>query len=190
MSRGLPIALAILAIVAACVNDTTGPLTGTVKGVVSDSAGGKLANVVVIVYPPSGDSTLLHTASDGSWQLNNVPIGSGSIQIESLPPDCDTQPLYSFYLASPGTTSSVNVTVACTSSHQVVSGLGHLDGPALDEVRRRRLARRDDARFVGLEYRLARRTHAPRRMRHVILDRRSVALTGVAPVPLGYERGL
>ena len=159
MNRRLPFALAILAIVAACdANNSTGPFTGTLKGSLSSSLGGALANIRVVVYPPRGDSTVLRTGSDGSFQLNNVPLGTGSVQVESLPPDCDTLPPINFFLESPQTTASVIVKVTCTSSHQVVTGLGDLDGGAINEIRRNRPSRGHDARRVGLEYRVARLT--------------------------------
>ena len=168
-------ALAILAIVAACdANNSTGPFTGTLKVSLSSSVGGALANIRVVVYPPTGDSTVLHTGSDGSLQLNNVPLGTGVVQVESLPADCDTQPPYNFYLESPQTTASVVLTITCTSSHQVVAGLGDLDGGAINEVRRNRPSRGHDARRIALEYRVAGLTDAPRGMGDVIFDRRSV----------------
>jgi hypothetical protein len=191
MNRSLPLALAILAIVAACdANNSTGPFTGTLKGSITSSLGGALANIRVVVYPPSGESTVLHTGSDGTFQLDNVPLGTGAVQVESLPADCDTQPPINFFLESPQTTASVTLTVTCTSSHQVVAGLGDLDGGAINEIRRNRPSRGNDARRVGLEYRIARLTHAPRGMGDVIFDRRSVALTRVSPVTLGDERRL
>ncbi|HTD60567.1 MAG TPA: carboxypeptidase-like regulatory domain-containing protein [Gemmatimonadaceae bacterium] len=191
MKRSIPFALAILAIVAACdANNSTGPFTGTLKGSISSSLGGALANIRIVVDPPSGDSTVLHTASDGSFQLDNVPLGTGTVQVESLPADCDSQPPINFFLESPQTTASVILTVKCTSSHQVVTGLGDLDGGAVNEVRRNRPSRGHDARRVGLEYRVARPTDTPQGMGHVIFDRRSVALTRVSPVTLGDERRL
>lgn len=191
MNRSLPCALAILAIVAACdANNSTGPFTGTLKGSLSSSLGGGLANIRVVVYPPSGDSTVLRTATDGSFQLDNVPLGTGAVQVESLPPDCDSEPSVSFFLESPQTTASVILTVKCTSSHQVVAGFGDLDGGAVNEIRRNRSSRGNDARYVGLEYRVARPTDAPQGVGDVIFDRRSVALTRVAPVALGDERRL
>jgi hypothetical protein len=191
MNRSLPCALAILAIVAACdANNSTGPFTGTLKGSLSSSLGGGLANIRVVVYPPSGDSTVLRTATDGSFQLDNVPLGTGAVQVESLPPDCDSEPSVNFFLESPQTTASVILTVKCTSSHQVVAGFGDLDGGAVNEIRRNRSSRGNDARHVGLEYRVARPTDAPQGMGDVIFDRRSVALTRVAPMALGDERRL
>ena len=163
MNRRLPFALAILAIVAACdANNSTGPFTGTLKGSLTSSIGGALANIRVVVYPQTGDSTVVHTASDGSFQLTNVPVGTGQVQIESLPPDCDSQPPINFVLASPQTTTTVTVTVICTSSHHVVAGLGDLDGGAINEIRRHRRSRGHDARRIGLEYRVAGLTNAPR----------------------------
>jgi hypothetical protein len=191
MNRSLPFVLAILAIVAACdTNTSTGPFTGTVKGSDSSSLGGPLANIRVVVYPAAGDSTVLHTSSNGTWQLNNVPVGTGTVQIESLPPDCDTLPPITFFLESPQTTASVNVVVKCTSSHQVVAGFGDLDGGSINEVRRNRLSRGNDARRIALEYRVARLTDTPRGMGDVIFDRRSVALPRVSPVTLGDKRRL
>jgi len=175
MNRCLPFALGILAIVAACdANNSTGPFTGTLKGSLSSSVGGALANIRVVVYPPTGDSTVLRTTSTGSFELDNVPLGTGVVQVESLPADCDTQPAYNFYLESPQTTASVVVTVKCTSSHQVVAGLGDLDGGAVSEIRRNWPSRGNDARRVGLEYRVARPTNAPQGMGYVIFDRRSL----------------
>ncbi len=191
MNRCLPFALGILAIVAACdANNSTGPFTGTLKGSLSSSVGGALANIRVVVYPPTGDSTVLRTTSTGSFELDNVPLGTGVVQVESLPADCDTQPAYNFYLESPQTTASVILTITCTSSHQVVAGLGDLDGGAVNEIRRNRTSRGNNARHVGLEYRVARSTDAPQGMGYVIFDRRSVALTRVSPVTLGDERRL
>lgn len=187
MNRSIPFALALLAIVAACdANNSNGPFVGTVKGSISDTLGDPLANVRVVLYPPQGDSTVLHTASDGSWRLDNVPIGTGYIQVESLPPDCDSQPKINFFLESPQTTASLTLRVACASRHQVVAGGGDLDGGAIDEVRRDR----SSARRVSLKYRVAGVADMPRRVGHVILDDgRTIALTRITPVALRHERG-
>ena len=169
MKRSIPFVLAVLAIVAACqANNANGPFTGTVKGKISDTAGSALSNVRVVIQPPAGDSAVIRTGSDGSWEFDNVPIGVGRIEVESLPPDCDTQPAFQYALESPGTTTTLTLRVTCSSSHQVVAGRGDLDGGAVNEVRR----------------------DAPRRMLDMILDRRSIALPRVAPVPLGDERRL
>jgi hypothetical protein len=126
MKQHIPFALAILAIVAACnANNANGPFTGTVKGSVKDTLGDALVNVRVVVMPPGADSTVLHTASDGSWHLENVPLGTGSIQVESLPPDCAIQPAYQYFLESPRTTATLTLAVVCKSRHQVVAGLGN-----------------------------------------------------------------
>ena len=187
MNRSIPFALAIVAIVAACdANNANGPFVGNVKGTISSSLGGALANVRVVVIPYQSDSTVLHTGSDGSWHLDNVSVGPGRVRAESLPPDCDTSGLsaLNFFIESPQTTASLTLTVHCTSSHQVVAGGGDFDGGAIDEVRRDRSATR---RF-SLEDRVASVRDAPRRMGHVILDGRAIALTRIPPVALRHER--
>jgi len=177
--------LAIVAIVAACnANNANGPFVGNVKGTISSSLGGALANVRVVVTPYQSNSTVLHTGSDGSWHLDNVSVGPGTVQVESLPPDCDTQPVLNFFIGSPQTTASLTLTVICTSSHQVVAGGGDLDGGAIDEVRRDRSATR---RF-SLEDRVVGVRDTPQRVGHVILDGRAVALTRIPPVALRHER--
>jgi hypothetical protein len=185
MNRSIPFVLAIVAILAACnATNANGPFTGTVKGSISSSLGGALVGVRVVVYPPVGDSSVLHTSSTGAWQLDNTPVGMGNVQIESLPPDCDSQRLIDYFIASPGTTASLTLTVHCTSSHQVVAGAGDFDAGAIDEVRRDRAA----ARRVRLEDRVAGLADAPRWMGHVIFDGRPVALARIAPMALRHER--
>jgi hypothetical protein len=185
MNRSIPFVLGLLAIVAACdANNSTGPQVGTVKGNIVDTLQQPLVGVRVVVYPFTGDSTVLHTSSTGSWQVNNVSIGTGEIAVESLPPDCDTVGSVQFFLASPGTSATVNLQIACSQSHQVVVGRGDFDGGAINQVRRNRTA----ARRVGLKYRVDGVSDTPRRVGHVILDGRAIALTRVAPVALRHER--
>ena len=185
MNRTIPFVLAIVAIIAGCnANNANGPFTGNVKGTLLDSLGGVLANVRVVVYPYQSDSTVVHTATDGSWHVDNIAVGPGEFRIESLPPDCDSVPPVVFVLESPQTTTTVTVTVRCTIKRQVVAGRGDFDGGAIDEVRRNRAA----TRRVRLEARVASLTDTPRRLGHVILDGRAIALTGIAPMALRHER--
>ena len=191
MKQVIPFALAILAIVAACdANNSSGPQVGTVKGTVLDlynsTETSPLVGVRVVVYPYQGDSSVLHTSSSGAWQITNVVIGPGTVHIESLPPDCDTIGTASiqYFLASPGTTASLTLKVACATKHEVVAGSGDFDGGAINEVRRNGSA----ARRVGGKYRLHRVADTPRRVGHVILDGRAIALARIAPVPLRHER--
>lgn len=110
--------MAILAIVAACdANNSSGPQTGTVKGSIKDTAGDALVGVRVTVTPPFGDPTVLHTASDGSWEVDNVGLGTGSVAFDSLPADCPTVQAQNYFLVSPGTTASVILSLACTARH-------------------------------------------------------------------------
>lgn len=147
MKRCIPFALALMAIIAACdANNATGPQTGTLKGSIKDTAGDPLVGVRVVVFPYQGDSIILHSGSDGSWQIKGISIGPGNVGIDSLPPDCDTIPPLQFFLASPGTTASLTLTVFCSQRHQVVAGRSDFDGGAIDRVRRGRLA----ARRVGV----------------------------------------
>ena len=114
MKQIIPFVLAIAAIVAACdANNANGPFTGTVKGTVKDTAGDPLVGVRVAF----DSTTILHTASDGSWQVVNVPVGTGSVAYDSLPADCPTVPAQNYYLLSPGTTAQVNLSLACTKRH-------------------------------------------------------------------------
>ena len=159
MNRIIPFALAMLALVAACnsIDSNNGPLTGAIKGTVLDSAGGgPLVGVRVTVYKPgdaaAADGAILHTASDGTWRVDNWPLGSGSVRVDQLPADCDSQPLLTYDLASPGTTATLTLTVDCKTSHQVVAGASDFDRGAVREARRHRFP----ARRVGLKYRFAR----------------------------------
>ena len=118
MKQCIPFVIAILAIVAACnANNADGPQTGTVKGSVKDTAGDPLVGVRVTVAPPFASPVILHTASDGSWELDNVGIGTGQLNFDSLPADCPTVQAQNYYLLSPGTTATVSLSIACTARH-------------------------------------------------------------------------
>lgn len=184
--------LLTVAAVAACnADNSNGPFTGTLKGQLTSSLGGGLANIPVLVSLPTAapTDTTVHTNSNGAFQINNVPIGSGSVQVESLPPDCDTLPAEGYFIESPGTTATLNFTVACKSTHQLVGG-GDFDGGAIDDEHRRGLAGRDDPGGVTVAQRIAPRSHAPGRVTDVILDGRAVALSRESPMALRHERFL
>jgi hypothetical protein len=185
------LSIAALAALPACNADNagTGTYYGTVKGTVTSSLGGALVNVRVLVYDPGSlNSTEVRTGSDGSWAVHNVPLGEGFVTIDSLPTDCDSVPQLNYYLETPASTAILTLTVVCTSSHQVV-GSSDFDGGPIDDQHRRRLGGGDNARVVALAQWIARRADAPRRVAHVILDRRAVALSRISPVTLADERG-
>jgi hypothetical protein len=118
MKQTIPFVLATLAIIAACdVNNPNGPQTGTVKGTLTDTANNPFVGIRVVITPPTGDSTVLHTGSTGSYQLDNVPVGIGGVQIDSLPAGCPTIPPQNYFLESPGTTAQVNAVLACNAPH-------------------------------------------------------------------------
>jgi hypothetical protein len=133
MRRWVPLAVAVLTI-AACNTDNPGggSYTGTVAGTLKSSLGGALAGIRVVVYETEDDSVIVRSNSSGAWQVDSVPVGSGTVQVESLPANCDSQPPFSYYLASPGTTASVNVTITCKAGQ----ALDAVSGVAFDNVRR------------------------------------------------------
>src|SRR5579863_5149435 len=117
MKQFIPFAMTVLAIAAACTANNEGGTTGTVKGSVKDTAGDALVGVRITVVPPVGDSAILHTGSDGSWEVENVGIGTGTVTFDSLPSDCPHVAPQNYFLLSPGTTASVALSVACTARH-------------------------------------------------------------------------
>jgi hypothetical protein len=135
MRQCVLLAWAVLSIAACNADNATGPEIGTVAGTITSSLGGALANVRVAVYESSSDSVILHTNSSGAWSVGNVPLGTGVVQVESLPANCDAQPPVDYDLESPGTTYTVNLTVTCKASGQAVSA--DPDNRAFDNVRRR-----------------------------------------------------
>jgi sugar lactone lactonase YvrE len=94
----------------------TGPVTtGSVVGKVTSSLGGGIANAHVTVTP-QGASALaaVSTTSNGSYTVNSVPAGRGSVAVSSLPTNCTIPSPTAYSNLVAGKADTVNVTVTCT----------------------------------------------------------------------------
>jgi sugar lactone lactonase YvrE len=121
---GSVVGCAFALIAQACGSSSnTGPQTGTINGMVLDSAFGGIAGVSVVVTT-SGGQALPSTTTDasGNYSVTSVPSGAGSVAVSDLPSGCVAPAPTKYTGLAGGGAEVVNVPIACPSATGTVSG--------------------------------------------------------------------
>jgi hypothetical protein len=109
------------------VTVTCSALVGAVRGTVTSSLGGGLANVGVIVTPTGGAAlgTVL-TGAGGAFIVGGVPLadGNGSVTLTNVPANCTAPANPTSYsgLGYGDTVMAPNITLTCATSAGAVTG--------------------------------------------------------------------
>jgi len=99
----------------ACIGSPSGPKSGaTVSGTVSGSQGGTIGNVTITVTP-AGASALaaVQTTASGTYTVDNVPAGDGSITVSNVPSSCQAPSVISYTGLKNGGKRVLNITAPC-----------------------------------------------------------------------------
>ena len=117
--RGFISTVTAVAVLAACSSSSAGPreTTGTVAGIVSSTQGGGIAGATVVVTPSSGMAmAAVVTNSSGTYQVLNVPAGTGdgAISVSHLPSTCAPRDSTTYTGLIAGQSATANVAVPCT----------------------------------------------------------------------------
>jgi hypothetical protein len=93
----------------------------TFSGTISNSQGGTaIANATVTVTPTGGTALPgVQTSSSGTYTVDAVPAGDGSVAVSSLPSTCQAPTPVTYTGAKNGGSRTLNIVVACDSTIQL-----------------------------------------------------------------------
>jgi hypothetical protein len=99
----------------ACTASPSGPANGaTVTGTIQGSQGGAVANATVTVTPAAASALpAVQTTTSGTYTLDNVPAGDGSITVSNVPTNCQAPPAISYAGLKNGGHRILNIIVGC-----------------------------------------------------------------------------
>jgi hypothetical protein len=94
---------------------SSGPKVGTLTGTIDTTQGTSIgAGVTVTATDASTMMTYVATTpADGSYKISEVPVGSGTITLSTLPTGCPAPPALGYTIVHNGGTKIENITVAC-----------------------------------------------------------------------------
>jgi hypothetical protein len=94
-----------------------GPTTGTVAGTVRRATGEAIAGATVTVTPGGA----IPTGAGGQYTVSNVPAGTGTVTLGTLPSGCQAPPAKPYTVAA-GQTATVDFSVTCVAAGNSVTG--------------------------------------------------------------------
>lgn len=90
---------------------------GTISGTVDSLATGDPIGAGVTVTATdsaTGSTAVGTTASNGTYSISGVPIGSGTLTVSTLPSGCGVPPAIDYTVAHNGGSQTDNITVNCS----------------------------------------------------------------------------
>jgi hypothetical protein len=99
----------------ACIASPAGLHNGaTVSGTLTGSQGGAIVNATVTVTPAAGNAlTAVQTDANGTYTVDNVPTGDGSIAVSNVPTTCQAPSTTPYSGLKNGGHRVLNITAPC-----------------------------------------------------------------------------